>query len=60
MEGFGQNFQAGMGAEISICPKTHDGQISNSQHEDRVEVLVEPADQLASLIIKEKRLEISR
>ena len=49
VEGLGQNFQAGVEAEISICPKTHDGQTSNSQHKDRVEVLVEPADQLASV-----------
>ena len=54
IEGLKQTFQAGVEAEISICPKTSEGQISNKQHEDHVEVQVEPADQLASLIINEK------
>ena len=54
IEGLKQTFQAGIEAEISICPKTSEGQISNKQHEDHVEVQVEPADQLASLIINEK------
>ena len=53
IEGLKQTFQAGVEAEISICPKTSEGQISNKQHEDHVEVQVEPADQLASLIINE-------
>ena len=54
IEGLKQTFQAGVEAEISICPKTSEGQISNKQHEDHVEVQVEPADQLASLNISEK------
>ena len=54
IEGLKQTFQAGVEAEISICPKTSEGQISNKQHEDHIEVQVEPADQLASLIINEK------
>ena len=33
IEGMKQFFQAGEEAEISICPKTRDGQISNLQHE---------------------------
>ena len=37
-----------------ICPKTPEGQISNRQHEDHVEVQVQPADQLASLNINEE------
>ena len=53
IEGLKQTFQAGVEAEISICPKTSEGQISNRQHEDHVEVQVEPSDQLASLIIFE-------
>ena len=53
IEGLKQTFQAGVEAEISICPKTSEGQISNKQHEDHVEVQVEPSDQLASLIIYE-------
>ena len=54
IEGMKQNFQAGEEAEISICPKTREGQISNLQHKDHVEVQVEPSDQLSSLIINEK------
>ena len=53
IEGLKQNFQAGVEAEISICPKTSEGQIRKKQHKDHVEVQVEPADQLASLIINE-------
>ena len=49
-----QTFQAGVEAEISICPKTREGQISNLQHTYHVEVKVEPSDQLACLIINEK------
>jgi len=54
IEGMKQIFQAGVEAEISICPKTREGQISNLQHKDHVEVKVEPSDQLASLTIDEK------
>ena len=54
IEGLKQTFQAGVETEILICPKTSEGQISNKQHEDHVEVQVEPADQLASLIINER------
>ena len=54
IEGLKQTFQAGVEAEISICPKTSEGQISNKQHEDHVEVQVEPSDQLSSLIINEE------
>ena len=54
IEGMKQIFQAGVEAEISICPKTREGEISNLQHKDHVEVKVEPSDQLASLTINEK------
>ena len=54
IEGLKQTFQAGVEAEISICPKTREGQISNRHHEDHVEVQVEPADQLPRLIINEQ------
>ena len=50
MEGLSQNFQAGKVSELSICPKTSEGEISNNQ-QDQVEVLVEPADQVAILTI---------
>ena len=54
VEGLSQNFQAGVEAEILICLKTHEGQISNKQHADQVKVVVEPADQVASLMINEE------
>ena len=54
VERLSQSFQAGVEAEISICPKTDKGQISNKEHADQVEVLVEPADQVASLLISEE------
>ena len=60
IKGLKQTFQAGVEAEISICPKTSEGQISNNQHEDHVEVQVEPSDQLASLIINEGNDEAGR
>ena len=54
IEGMKQTFQAGLEAEISISLKTREGQISNLQHKDHVEVQVEPSDQLSSLISNEK------
>ena len=60
IKGLKQTFQAGVEAEISICPKTSEGQISNKQHEDHVEVQVEPSGQLASLIINEGNDEAGR
>ena len=54
VEGLSQNFQAGVETEILICPKTHEGQISKQQHADQVEVVVEPADQVASWMINEE------
>ena len=54
IEGLKQTFQAGVEAEISICPKTSEGQVNNEQHKDpHIEVQVEPSDQLASLNINE-------
>ena len=50
VEGLSQNFQAGKVSELSICPKTSEGVIRNNE-QDQVEVLVEPADHVASLTI---------
>ena len=50
VEGLSQNFQAGKVAELSICPKTSEGEVTNNE-QDQVEVLVEPADQVATLTI---------
>ena len=53
IEGLEQAFQAGVEANISISPITDDGQFSNKRHEDRVEVMVEPADHVSGLTINE-------
>ena len=53
VKGLSQNFQAGVEAKILICPKTHEGD-SNKQHVDQVEALIEPVDQVASLMINEE------
>ena len=52
-EGLSQTFQAEKAAEFLICPKTSEGHISNNE-QDQVEVLVEPADQVASSTIDKK------
>ena len=50
VEGLSQNFQAGKVLELSICPKTSEGEISNNE-QDQVEVHAEPASQVATLTI---------
>ena len=54
VEGLSQNFQAGLEAELLICPKTSEGEIRNKPHTDQVEVHVDPADQVRSLVTCEK------
>ena len=54
MEGLVQNFQAGVEAELLICPKTSEGEIRNTQHTDRFEIHIDPADQVRSLVTSEK------
>mgnify|MGYP000081982469 CR=1 FL=1 len=54
VEGLDQNFQAGVEAELLICPKTSEGEIRNTQHTDRVELHIDPADQVRSLVTSEK------
>ena len=54
VEGLSQNFQAGLEAELLICPKTSEGEISNKHHTDQVEVHIDPADQVRSLVTCEK------
>ena len=55
IEGMKQTFQAGVEATISICPKTREGQISNLQHKDHVEVQVELSDQLSSFFHHQRK-----
>ena len=54
VEGLDQNFQAGIEAELLICPKTSEGEIRNTRHTDRVEIHIDPADQVRSLVTSEK------
>ena len=54
VEGLVQNFQAGVEAELLICLKTSEGEIRNTQHTDRVEIHIDPADQVRSLVTSEK------
>ena len=54
VEGLDQNFQAGAEAELLICPKTSEGEIRNTQHTDFVEIHIDPADQVRSLVTSEK------
>ena len=54
VEGLVQNFQAGVEAELLICPKTSEGEIRNTQHTDRFEIHIDPADQVRSLVTSEK------
>ena len=54
VEGLDQNFQAGVEAELLICPKTSEGEIRNTQHTDRVEIHIDPADRVRSLVTSEK------
>ena len=53
VEGLSENFQAGLEAEFVVCPKLKcDGELtSEAEPKFHVEVLVEPAQQVASLII---------
>ena len=54
VEGLDQNFQAGVEAELLICLKSSEGEIRNTQHTDRVEIYIDPADQVRSLVKSEK------
>ena len=53
LEGMTEQFQAGKPAELLIFPKTSEGEISNIE-QVHVEVLVQPADQMASSTICKK------
>ncbi|RMX38526.1 hypothetical protein pdam_00026035, partial [Pocillopora damicornis] len=54
VEGLDQNFQAGVETELLICLKSSEGEIRNTQHTDRVEIHIDPADQVRSLVTSEK------
>ena len=51
VEGLSQNFQAGVQAEIIVRPEISEGELTMSG----VEVLIEPADKVASLTVCQKK-----
>ena len=53
-EGLTQTFQAGLEAELTLRLHTPPGEVWNTNVPDRVEVLVEPAEEVASLVTREK------
>ena len=55
VEGLTDNFQAGLEAEFVVCPKISEEELtSETQLKCHVEVFVEPAEKLESLIVCEK------
>ena len=53
-EGLTQTFQAGLEAELTLRLHTPPGEVWHTNLRDRVEVFVEPAEEVASLVIREK------
>lgn len=53
-EGLSQTFQAGLEAELTLRLHTPPGEVSRTNLCDRVEVVVEPTEEVASLGIREK------
>ena len=54
IEGLTDNFQAGLEAEFVVCPKISQELSSEARRKFHVEVLVEPAEKVGSLIVCEK------
>lgn len=53
-EGLTQTFQAGLEAELTLHLDTPPGEVWHKNLRDQVEVFVEPAEEVASLVIREK------
>ena len=53
-EGLTQHFQAGLEAELTLRLHTPPGEVWHTNIRDQVEVFVEPAEEVASLVIREK------
>ena len=55
LEGLKQTIQAGVEAELTLCLKTSEGEISSRQADlkDQVEVLIEPAKDVTNVIVNE-------
>ena len=55
LEGLDQTLQAGVDVEFTLCPKTSEGERSNQADlKDHVEVLIEPAKDVTSVMVREK------
>ncbi|KAL9987579.1 hypothetical protein ACROYT_G001913 [Oculina patagonica] len=53
-EGLSQTFQAGLEAELTLRLHTPAGEVWHKNLRDQVEVFVEPTEEVASLIVREK------
>ena len=51
LEGLDQILQAGVAAELMLCPRTPEGEISNQPDLNQIEVLIEPITDVANVII---------
>ena len=55
LEGLDQILQAGVAAELILCPRTSEGEISNLPDlKNQIEVLIEPTKDITNLIVREK------
>ena len=55
LEGLDQTLQAGVEAELTLCPKTFEGKMSNQADlKDQVEFLIEPANDVTNVIVNDK------
>jgi len=55
LEGLDQILQAGVAAELILCPRTPEGEISNLPDlKNQIEVLIEPTKGVANVIVNEK------
>ena len=55
VEGLDQTFQAGVEAEVTLCPKPAEGEISNQADlKDQVELLIKPTKDVTNVTVQEK------
>ena len=55
LKGLDQTLQAGVDVEVTLCPKTSEGELSNqANHKDQIEVLIEPAKDVTNVVVSEK------
>ena len=55
LKGLDQTLQAGVEAEFTLCPKASEGELSNQADlKDQVEFLIEPAKDVANVMVSEK------